>query len=28
LQSRAPLLERRRVKDMLLAWTTARRAHG
>ena len=28
LQSRAPRLERRRLKDMLLAWTTARRAHG
>jgi phytoene synthase len=27
LESRSPLAERRRFKDMLLAWTTARRAH-
>ena len=27
LNSRAPAPERRRLKDMLLAWTTARRAH-
>jgi hypothetical protein len=27
LNRRAPPLERRRLKDMLLAWTTARRAH-
>jgi phytoene synthase len=27
LKRRAPPLERRRLKDMLLAWTTARRAH-
>ncbi len=27
LNSRAPVPERRRLKDMLLAWTTARRAH-
>jgi 15-cis-phytoene synthase len=28
LNSRAPPLESRRLTDMLLAWTTARRAHG
>jgi len=27
VNSRAPPLEPRRLKDMLLAWTTARRAH-
>jgi hypothetical protein len=27
LSSRAQAPERRRLKDMLLAWTTARRAH-
>jgi hypothetical protein len=27
LNSRAPPLQPRRLKDMLLAWTTARRAH-
>jgi len=27
LKSRAPAPERRRLKDLLLAWTTARRAH-